>query len=84
MKIKLIVGAVIASLFIGCGGSGSGGSGSGAPSQQVNIKGMYYYADPDPSFNRIVVMDPKTMTQVGSIQLREEIQIQQIGLEILI
>ena len=31
------------------------------------IWSYYYYADPDPAFNRVVVMDPKSMTMVGSI-----------------
>jgi len=31
------------------------------------IWSYYYYADPDPAFNRVVVMDPKSMTEVGSI-----------------
>ena len=40
--------------------SSSGNSGS-------KIWSYYYYADPDPSFNRVVVMDPVSMTQVGNI-----------------
>ena len=31
------------------------------------IWSYYYYADPDPAFNRVVVMDPKSMSEVGSI-----------------
>ncbi len=27
----------------------------------------YYYADPDPAFNRVVVMDPRKMTMVGEV-----------------
>ena len=52
----------------GCGGGGDSGGGGSAPSQPTgDIWSFYYYADPDPNFNRIVVMDPKSMTMVGEI-----------------
>ena len=72
-KFILALTGVLAIAFLtGCdtGGSnsnsnsndnGGGGTNAGA------IWSYYYYADPDPAFNRVVVMDPVKMTEVSSI-----------------
>jgi len=66
-------GILIMALISGCdtGGSNSNSNSnsndksSGGGSN--NIWSYYYYADPDPSFNRVVVMDPASMTMIGEI-----------------
>jgi len=54
-KLFLLSGILIALLMSGCGNNHK-------VTYVSKTWSYYYYADPDPDFNRVVVMDPKSMT----------------------
>ena len=67
--ILALTGILVATFIAGCdmGSNSNSGDDSGGGGGAGNIWSYYYYADPDPAFNRVVVMDPDSMTEVASI-----------------
>ena len=71
--ILALTGILVVAFMAGCDTEGSNSNSNsnedngGGGGSAGNIWSYYYYADPDPAFNRVVVMDPASMTEVASV-----------------